>query len=47
MGRKKLYRTVDELNELNRIRRMRHYWKHIKSEQKKARERYHENKRNL
>lgn len=47
MGRKKLNRTKEELDELNRKYRMRSYWKHVDEERRKARERYHKNKRNL
>jgi hypothetical protein len=41
MGRKKLNRTEEEWNELNRKYRMRSYWKHADQERRKARERYH------
>ena len=46
MGRKK-FRTEEEKHELNKKWRMRYYWKHIDEERKKARERYHKNKRNI
>jgi uncharacterized membrane protein (DUF106 family) len=41
MGRKKLNRTKEEWNELNRTYRMRSYWKHVARERRNARERYH------
>ena len=44
MGRKKLNRTKEELNELNRKRRMRYYWKHKRKERKSALERYYQRK---
>jgi len=47
MGRKKLNKTKEERNELNRKYRMRSYWKHADEERRKARKRYHENKRNI
>ena len=40
MGRKKLNRTKQELNELNNKRRMRYYYKHRDDEIRKAKERY-------
>lgn len=47
MGRKKLNRTKEELSEMNRIRRMRSYWKNQRKEQQKALERYYERKISL
>ena len=47
MGRKKLNRTEEEWNELNRKYRMRSYWKHVTTERRKAREHYHKNKRHI
>ena len=42
MGRKKINRTKEELNERNRKYRMQFYWKHVKEERKKSLERYYE-----
>ena len=47
MGRKKLNRTKQELNEINRKYRMRSYWKHVDKERDKAKKRYWKNKRTL
>jgi hypothetical protein len=44
MGRNKLNRTKEELSKMNRIRRMRSYWKNQKKEQKNALERYYAKK---
>ena len=47
MGRKKLNRTKEELNELNRKYRMRSYWKNVDKERFKAKQRYLKNKRHI
>lgn len=41
----KLNRTKEELNEMNRIRRNRHYYSHQEEEQKKSLQRYHDKKK--
>jgi hypothetical protein len=46
MGRKKLNRTKEELDELNRTRRMRYYWKHRTKERQSALNRYYKRKKN-
>jgi len=45
MGRKKLNRTKEELNEMNKKRRSRHYYNHQEEEQKKSLQRYYDNKK--
>lgn len=45
MGRKKLHRTKEELDEMNRIRRNRHYENHQEDEKEKSLQRYHDNKK--
>ena len=45
MGRKKLHRTKEELNEMNRNRRNRHYYNHQEEEKEKSLKRYHDNKK--
>lgn len=45
MGRKKLNRTKEELDEMNRIRRNRYYENHKEEENKKNLKRYYDNKK--
>ena len=44
MGRKKLHRTKEELDEMNRIRRMDYYNKHKEEENEKSLNRYYNKK---
>ena len=44
MGRKKLNKTKEELNEMNRIRRNRYYEKHKEEEKEKSLDRYYKSK---
>lgn len=45
MGRKKLNRTKEELDEMNRIRRKRHYENHKEEERDKSLQRYYDKKK--
>ncbi len=45
MGRKKLNKTKEELDEMNRIRRNRYYENHKEEESKKNLKRYHSKKK--
>lgn len=44
MGRHQLNRTKEELDEMNRIRRNRHYKNHQEEEKKKSLKRYYKKK---
>jgi hypothetical protein len=44
MGRKKLNRPQQELDDERRARQMKHYWKHAPALRRKNLERYHRNK---
>lgn len=47
MGRHKLYRTKEFLNERNKKQRMECYWRNADIEREKARERYHKKKQDI
>ena len=47
MGRKRLNRSKEELDKMNRIRRNRYYENHKNEEQKKSLERYHKRRLNI
>lgn len=47
MGRKRLNRTKEELDEMNRIRRNRYYDNHSNEEKKKSLDRYYKKKREV
>ena len=47
MGRKQLNRSKEELDEMNRIRRNRHYENHKKEERIKSLDRYHKRRLNI
>ena len=47
MGRKKLNRTKEKLDEMNKIRRNRYYNNHKKEERKKSLNQYYENKKKV
>ena len=44
MGRKIKYTTKEQIQQANRDKRMRYYWKNQKLEQQRALKRYYENK---